>query len=371
MGAVSQDKQTDLGRLVTAASACLKQAEGDGSGLVAVRDELRTALERPSLKTADAIAGLRMLSELEAEVAAREALAEDMRLETVVRIHQGLGRLRETTSVEELIEAAPRELCETCGFSRAMLSRVNGSVWVPAVLHIVEGADPDGGDAFMDYVENAEIPLEHMLLETELVRRRIPALVHDPDQDRRTFKDIVDVSRSSSYVATPIMPTRRVIGFFHADRFGQERSVDATDRDHIWSFAEHFGLIYERAVLVERLEQQRTELRETLARAAAHIDALCETELDLTRFVPSEDAPARPVRQSTSRLATLLTPREREVLDLMASGATNTAIAARLVVSEGTVKTHVKRILRKLHVSNRAEAVARYLNVILRERAAG
>jgi DNA-binding NarL/FixJ family response regulator len=62
----------------------------------------------------------------------------------------------------------------------------------------------------------------------------------------------------------------------------------------------------------------------------------------------------------------LLTAREREVLELMASGATNGAIAAQLVISEGTVKSHVKRILRKLRVSNRAEAVARYLHLVMR-----
>ena len=54
-----------------------------------------------------------------------------------------------------------------------------------------------------------------------------------------------------------------------------------------------------------------------------------------------------------------LTPREREVLALMATGATNARIAAQLVVSEHTVKAHVEHILGKLRAANRAEAVAR------------
>ena len=57
----------------------------------------------------------------------------------------------------------------------------------------------------------------------------------------------------------------------------------------------------------------------------------------------------------------VLTAREREVLQLMATGDTNARIATRLVVSEGTVKTHVKNILRKLAAANRAEAVCRWL----------
>jgi DNA-binding NarL/FixJ family response regulator len=47
----------------------------------------------------------------------------------------------------------------------------------------------------------------------------------------------------------------------------------------------------------------------------------------------------------------------------MATGETNAGIAARLIISEGTVKSHVKHILRKLGAANRAEAVCRYLRM--------
>ena len=53
-----------------------------------------------------------------------------------------------------------------------------------------------------------------------------------------------------------------------------------------------------------------------------------------------------------------LTPREAEVLRLMAAGRTNTEIAAELVVSESTVKTHVNRIFAKARVRDRGQAVA-------------
>ncbi len=53
---------------------------------------------------------------------------------------------------------------------------------------------------------------------------------------------------------------------------------------------------------------------------------------------------------------TELTPREREVLDLIGAGLSNQEIAVRLVIEVGTVKNHVHNILRKLDVSSRQDA---------------
>jgi DNA-binding NarL/FixJ family response regulator len=77
----------------------------------------------------------------------------------------------------------------------------------------------------------------------------------------------------------------------------------------------------------------------------------------VTRRLISEFARQRP--RGTIRPVALgnLTPRETEVLGLIAEGLTNPEIAERLVVSDETVKTHVSRLLGKLGLRDRTQAV--------------
>jgi RNA polymerase sigma factor (sigma-70 family) len=93
--------------------------------------------------------------------------------------------------------------------------------------------------------------------------------------------------------------------------------------------------------------------------AAIHTVAAGDSLLSpsVTRKVIDRMAEQPAPDASSSDRLTELTPREREVLELVARGLSNGEIAQAFVIEESTVKTHVKRILRKLRVRDRVQAV--------------
>jgi DNA-binding NarL/FixJ family response regulator len=89
-------------------------------------------------------------------------------------------------------------------------------------------------------------------------------------------------------------------------------------------------------------------------RVAAHGDALLDP--GVTRRVIERFGRLNGLSEPPPALDEL-TPREREVLELVAGGLSNAEIAERLIVSTGTVKTHVARLLSKLGLRDRVQAV--------------
>jgi len=145
----------------------------------------------------------------------------------------------------------------------------------------------------------------------------------------------------------------------------QRRAVDIIDRDVLWAFAEGCGYALERTLLHDQVRRQRERIRELLRAADELVNEIGESALQLEQTegeaVTRSTAPLPP---GGSRIHSLLTPREIEVMELLVHGSTNKQIAERLVVAEATAKSHVTHIFRKLHAANRAEAVHRYMRLL-------
>lgn len=236
---------------------------------------------------------------------------------------------------------------------------------VDELINIVRAAPGSEFDSWFTGWIDQGIPLDGLAPETRLLTERRPAVVYDTESAPVYRPMIVDSGQSKSYVVAPVMRGHDVVGFLHADHHPTSRRVDEVDRDTLWAFAEGFGHIYERTVLLERPRAQRDHVRGILSSTVHEMNELCDSGIDLG---PANDFAA--VGSAAIPTATLvppamgqLTDREAEVLQLMIGGATNGAIARQLVITEETVKSHVKRILRKLGAVNRSQAIARSLGL--------
>jgi DNA-binding NarL/FixJ family response regulator len=103
------------------------------------------------------------------------------------------------------------------------------------------------------------------------------------------------------------------------------------------------------------LKRTRPEELITAIHTVAAGDSLLSPSV--TRRVIDRMAREAPVTVTPDRRLDSLTPREREVLEHVAQGLSNVEIATRLFIEESTVKSHVKRILMKLRLRDRVQAV--------------
>jgi len=268
-------------------------------------------------------------------------------------------------SVDDRLRRAVRDLVEVGGFDRALLLRFNENR-MEAVATDFRMEDAWARDCLAHSMLHPA-PLGPGLLEWEVARSGRPALALDPMDDPHAWAPMVHKFQTSSYASIPVLVGGEVVGIMQADMYFSGRDVDALDRDIAAAFVNGLGRDLERGLLLERLRAQRNAVRDLMRTTEETVAEFLGAELWRPRAAEAagRDEPAattEPTGSSTPRgdaALAKLTRREREVLALMATGATNAGIATRLVVSEHTVKSHVEHILGKLRAANRAEAVAR------------
>lgn len=256
----------------------------------------------------------------------------------------GLSRLRSIPKVSELLDVACREVVDRCDFGRAVVSRVDAGAWIPMTAHF-SGAD---GDWFSDFAGQS-IALHGHTPEARILTERLPAVVIDTSQGDMHREIIVDAGQSSSYVVAPLLIGGAVVGFIHADHFPEDRRATESDRDVLFSFARGLASTHERLMLMDRLRAQRARVDQLVGSVVRNV-----SEADALAVMGS----GRQLVESRQEVVADLTARERDVLSLIVEGATNHEIARRLVIAPDTVKSHVKQILRKFGVTNRAQVIA-------------
>lgn len=304
----------------------------------------------------DEISGL--LSE--SEIARRGFVADQLQRPLIVvrRIDDALERLRAMPTLHELERAVPSELCWAGGFERVLYSRVENAMWSPVSWQTESGLGASAKERFREFVRGPEIQLLGGSVESEVIRRRTSALVSDADATSGGVAPVIGVVGSRSYVVAPVTVGDQVIALLHADTEGG-RPLTESDRVAVQGFADGLGLVLERLSLQLQLNAQGARIKEVLETASAAVDEVAMAPMVIAG--PVDAAGLVEASISSPRYAARLTEREREVFQLLVSGATNGQIADRLTVSETTVKSHVKHILRKLHVTNRAEAIAQFV----------
>jgi DNA-binding CsgD family transcriptional regulator len=287
-----------------------------------------------------------------------ELLDHDLarRVKSISEIRNALGYLRGLPP-RQMIHAAPKVLSREFAYARTMISTVRGSLWLPQHAYIEdEGADPHSR-SLLEFIDGRQIQLAEAPLETELVRKRCGVFAPSPADDKRVFKEIMEASGCFGYIGAPITIQGRAIGILHADRPEPHGIVTMDHLEQLEAFAECLSVAFESAALEEKAAQQRLEVDSL----CGNVDELLSQSARSVLWSLPGAAPQHGVYYLRDQpVLTELTSREREIMSHVATGATNGQIARYLVISEGTVKSHLKHIAKKLNTSSRAAAVATY-----------
>jgi len=333
--------------------------EASDCALDSARRALAGCLEENPGRLPGVRAAALMLDSVAVQAGVKDALLQ-RRADVATGAREAVSALRNAPSAGALAERAPIEV-RRIGFRRALFSRIEQGTWLARSGFAID--DPEFGEALVEIGRAHPRRLNGPLLESEMVRRGAPIVISDPQTNPRAHIEFIRFTGTRSYVAAPVLAWGEPVAMIHADR-DVDSDVDEFDRCILGTYAEGLGLAIERAQLMERLQAVRRATSDYVAGVRAIADDFTADVVDTAALgIEPVGGPIRAGAPIDER-GEHLTMREWDVLRNLASGKTNAQIATGLFVTEGTVKSHVKHILRKLGAANRTEAVARYHRMI-------
>jgi DNA-binding CsgD family transcriptional regulator len=275
------------------------------------------------------------------------------RADALERVGDAIRRLGEIGSPQGILDRAAEELGASSEFDRVLIGEVGPEGLRARSLWSAD--DPGWAARALEELRPEPIALEYPSIEDEVARRQRTEIVQARAARSRAARRLTAVLGWDSYVVTALVVQGQTVGLLHADTGPGEaaRALDELDAEVATRYAEGLAGVFERAVLREMLQLHHHELRSAIGWMSARLGQLAIDAGDGA-------GPAGPVEAADAGSGDALTAREFDVLRLLARGQTNLEIARTLVVREGTVKYHVKNILRKLGATSRADAVARY-----------
>jgi len=271
------------------------------------------------------------------------------RSDALERVREAVRRLGEIGSPQGILDRAAEELGASSQFDRVLISEVRERALEPRSLWSRDREQQPG--PALDQLRSAPIRLEYPLIEEEVATRQRLQIVDVRTSRSRAAGRLVELLHWDAYVVAALTVQGSTVGLLHADTTASGRELDAVDAEIAAQFTEGLAGVFERAVLRETLQLHHQELQSAVKWMSGRLGQLAAEAADRGVAAAAAD-PA---------IVDSLTARELEVLALMARGQTNLAIANALVVREGTIKYHVKNILRKLGATSRADAVSRYV----------
>lgn len=274
-------------------------------------------------------------------------------------VSDSLARLRSCKDESELADSICPVTASTFGVPWALAARIDAGVWSRWQAHDVpptrRSARPDE--------ESTALALDDLRGESEVVATSLSMCITGSDE-LAVLPDPVQVRAGEDSVwIAPIPVAGQVAALLYVP---ERRSSPTTEHDemdrNLDTFSSGVGAVLERELLYERFRTQRVHIRNALASMDRTMASL-DTGVDLVRLVGRKHADTvasvgYPLVGATPAWNKQLTPREHDVMAMVALGRSNSEIAHDLVLSENTVKSHLRNIMRKVGAVNRTELIS-------------